>query len=91
MSIIAWIVLGLVAGALAKAIMPGDDPGGIIITIALGIAGAFIGGFLWNLLSGADGYGSLDIGGILLAIFGSLVLLMGYRWFAGNRHHPTRV
>ena len=64
MEIIVWIVLGLIAGAIAKAVMPGDDPGGIILTIVIGIAGALIGGFLWNLLTGNDGYGDLDIGGI---------------------------
>lgn len=82
MGIVAWIVLGLVAGALAKALMPGDDPGGVLVTILLGIAGAFIGGFLWNLLSGAEGYGDLDIGGILVAMVGSILLLIGYRRLA---------
>lgn len=91
MSIIAWIVLGLVAGALAKAIMPGDDPGGIIVTIVIGIVGAFIGGFLWNMMSGADDYGSLDIGGILIAVLGAVLLLAGYRWFAGRGRGPARV
>ena len=79
MAIIAWIILGLIAGALAKAIMPGDDPGGIIVTILIGIAGAFIGGFVWNLLTGNDSYGDLDIGGILIAVLGSILLLAGYR------------
>jgi uncharacterized membrane protein YeaQ/YmgE (transglycosylase-associated protein family) len=50
MGIIAWIVVGLIAGALGKLIMPGDDPGGFIVTILLGIVGAFIGGFVTNLL-----------------------------------------
>lgn len=89
MGIIAWILLGLVAGALAKAIMPGDDPGGIVVTIVIGIVGAFLGGFLWNLLTGADGYGDLDIGGILVAVLGSLILLWGYRRFGAG--HATRV
>jgi uncharacterized membrane protein YeaQ/YmgE (transglycosylase-associated protein family) len=79
MGIIAWIVLGLIAGALAKAIMPGDDPGGIIVTIIIGIVGAIVGGFLWNLLTGNDSYGDLDIGGIIIAIIGSIFLLAGYR------------
>jgi uncharacterized membrane protein YeaQ/YmgE (transglycosylase-associated protein family) len=61
MSIIAWILLGLIAGAIAKGLMPGDDPGGLIVTIAIGIAGAFIGGFLWNVFSGASGYGGLRV------------------------------
>lgn len=85
MAIIAWIILGLIAGALAKALMPGDDPGGIIVTILIGIAGAFIGGFVWNLLTGNDGYGDLDIGGILIAIVGAIILLAGYRMLMSRR------
>lgn len=84
MGIIAWIVLGLIAGALAKAIMPGDDPGGIIVTILIGIAGAFIGGFIWNLLTGG-GVSGLNIGSILIAILGSIILLAGYRAISGRR------
>jgi uncharacterized membrane protein YeaQ/YmgE (transglycosylase-associated protein family) len=85
LSIIAWIVLGLIAGALAKAIMPGDDPGGIVVTIVIGIVGAVVGGFLWNLLTGNDSYGDLDIGGIVIAIIGSIVLLAGYRMVMRGR------
>lgn len=79
MAIIAWILLGLIAGAIAKAIMPGDDPGGILVTIVIGIVGALIGGFVWNLLTGNDSYGDFDIGGIIIAIIGALILLGGYR------------
>lgn len=89
MGIIAWIVLGLIAGALAKAIMPGDDPGGIIVTILLGIVGAFVGGFLWNVITGNDSYGDLDIGGIVLAIVGAIILLAAYRMVAGRRGAHT--
>jgi uncharacterized membrane protein YeaQ/YmgE (transglycosylase-associated protein family) len=85
MGIIAWILLGLVAGAIAKAIMPGDDPGGIVVTIVIGIVGALIGGFLWNTLSGHNSYGDFDIGGILIAVLGSLILLFGYRTFMARR------
>ena len=85
MGIIAWILLGLIAGAIAKALMPGRDPGGIVATILIGIAGALIGGFIWNLLSGADGYGSLDIGGILVAVLGAMILLWAYRRMAVSR------
>lgn len=85
MAIIVWILLGLVAGAIAKAIMPGDDPGGIILTIVIGIVGALIGGFVWNLLTGNDSYGDFDIGGILIAVVGALILLGGYRMIAGRR------
>jgi uncharacterized membrane protein YeaQ/YmgE (transglycosylase-associated protein family) len=79
MGILAWIVLGLIAGAIAKAIMPGDDPGGIIITILIGIVGAIIGGFMWTTLTGAGGVSGLNIGSILIAILGSIVLLAAYR------------
>jgi uncharacterized membrane protein YeaQ/YmgE (transglycosylase-associated protein family) len=85
MEILVWIVLGLIAGAIAKAIMPGDDPGGIILTIVIGIAGALIGGFVWNLVTGNEGYGDFDIGGILIAILGSMILLGGYRALARGR------
>lgn len=84
MSIIAWIVLGLLAGALAKAIMPGRDPGGIIVTILIGIAGAVVGGLLWSFATGSQTYASLDLGGILIAALGAIVLLAGYRSLVGR-------
>jgi uncharacterized membrane protein YeaQ/YmgE (transglycosylase-associated protein family) len=84
-SIIIWILLGLVAGARAKAILPGNDPGGIIVTILIGIAGALVGGFLWNLITGNNTYGDFDIGGIIIAVIGSIILLAGYRMIAGRR------
>ncbi|MGH2588394.1 MAG: GlsB/YeaQ/YmgE family stress response membrane protein, partial [Dehalococcoidia bacterium] len=67
------------------AIMPGRDPGGILLTIVIGIVGALIGGFLWNLITGNDSYGDLDIGGIIIAVIGSMILLAGYRMIAGRR------
>lgn len=85
MSILAWIVLGLVAGAIAKAVMPGDDPGGIMVTILIGIVGAVIGGFLWSFITGNTTYTELDLGGILIAVVGSMVLLGLYRSMAGRR------
>ncbi|HEX5064734.1 MAG TPA: GlsB/YeaQ/YmgE family stress response membrane protein [Myxococcota bacterium] len=84
MGILSWILLGLIVGALAKWIMPGDDPGGTIITILLGIAGAFVGGFLATLI----GLGTVDgfnIGSLLIAIGGSLLLLWVYRRMRGGR------
>ena len=78
MGILSWIVLGLVAGANAKAIMPGRDPGGFIVTAIIGIVGAIIGGFLGGLL-GFGGVNSFDIRSLLVAIVGSLVLLFIYR------------
>jgi uncharacterized membrane protein YeaQ/YmgE (transglycosylase-associated protein family) len=81
MNIIWWIVVGLVAGALAKWIMPGKDPGGIIITILLGIAGAVLGGWIFSAL----GLGGGIIMTIVGAVIGALILLWLYRMFAGGR------
>jgi uncharacterized membrane protein YeaQ/YmgE (transglycosylase-associated protein family) len=84
MGIIAWIVLGLVAGGLAKLIMPGRDPGGIIVTMLIGIAGALVGGFVFSLFGGG-GVTGLNLGSIIVAIVGSLILLALYRVIAGRR------
>ena len=84
-SIVAWILLGLVAGVIAKALMPGNDPGGIIVTVLIGIVGAFVGGVIWNFFTGNDSYGDFDIGGILIAVLGSLILLWAYRRFVVRR------
>ena len=81
-AIIFWIIVGGVAGVLAKLIMTGDDPGGFIITILLGIAGAIVGGFLASLIGiGGGGW----IWSILIATIGAIVLLAIYRLVAGNR------
>ena len=79
MGILLWIVFGLIAGAVAKLLMPGRDPGGWIVTILLGIGGALIGG----ILSTSLGFGAIsgfDLRSLLIAIGGSLVLLFGYRF-----------
>lgn len=73
--IIGWIVVGLIAGILAKWIMPGKDPGGMIVTILIGIAGGLLGGFVGSKL----GIGGGNITNILLATAGAVVLLLGYR------------
>jgi uncharacterized membrane protein YeaQ/YmgE (transglycosylase-associated protein family) len=78
MSMIAWIVLGLIAGAIAKAIMPGRDPGGVIVTMLIGIVGAFLGGFIGNAITG-QGLNGFSLWSILLAIVGSMLLLWIYR------------
>ena len=80
--IIAWIIIGLIAGALGKLIMPGDDPGGIIVTILLGIAGAFVGGYLTSLIGlGGGGF----IWTIIVATLGAIILLAIYRALVGAR------
>ncbi len=84
MGIIAWIVLGLIAGALAKLIMPGRDPGGIIVTMLIGIAGAIVGGFVFSLFGGG-GVTGVNLGSIVVAVIGALVLLFLYRMFVGRR------
>ena len=78
MGIFSWILLGLIAGALAKFIMPGRDPGGIVVTILIGIAGAIVGGFLGSLI-GLGRVESFDLGGIFIATLGAIVLLIVYR------------
>jgi uncharacterized membrane protein YeaQ/YmgE (transglycosylase-associated protein family) len=86
-SIIVWIIIGLVAGALAKLIMPGDDPGGIIVTILIGIAGAFVGGFLASLIGLAEGG---LIWTIIIATVGAIILLAIYRMLVGGRRTARR-
>jgi len=78
MGILAWIVFGLIAGALAKFIMPGRDPGGIIVTILIGIAGAVLGGFIGSFL-GFGGVSDFDPRSLGIAILGALLLLWFYR------------
>ena len=75
--IIGWIVVGLIAGLLAKMIMPGRDPGGIIVTILIGIAGALLGGFAASRL----GLGGGNVMNIVIATVGAIVLLVLYRIF----------
>lgn len=91
MGLIAYIILGLLAGLIAKAIMPGKDPGGAIITILLGIVGSFIGGLLGGMLLG---YGGVDEAGnmnspgffmrLILAVVGALIVLAVYRLIKGK-------
>ena len=90
MGIIAFIILGLLAGIIAKAILPGDDPGGIFITTIIGIVGALIGGFLAGVLFDADPMDEFfDISTWLTAIVGSIVLLLIYRLITGRRSAVT--
>ena len=86
MGIIAFIILGLLAGIIAKAILPGDDPGGIIVTTLIGIAGALIGGFLAAALFDAHPLDEFfDISTWLTAIIGAIVLLLIYRMVVSRR------
>lgn len=79
MGILAWIVVGLVAGILAKIAMPGPDPGGIILTIVIGIVGALIGGFVVERLLGGPGVTGINLTSILVATLGAIILLAVYR------------
>jgi uncharacterized membrane protein YeaQ/YmgE (transglycosylase-associated protein family) len=79
MGLFSWIFLGLIAGAIAKFVMPGKDPGGIIVTILIGIAGAIVGGFLGSFV-GLGKVESFDLGGIFIATVGAIILLIIYRF-----------
>jgi uncharacterized membrane protein YeaQ/YmgE (transglycosylase-associated protein family) len=79
MFILGWILFGLVVGAIAKLLMPGRDPGGIIITMLLGIAGAVLGGFAGRAMGL---YGENEPAGFLMSLVGAVVLLFLYRMFA---------
>ena len=85
MGIIGWIILGLLAGAIAKAILPGDDPGGIFVTMVIGIVGALVGGLIASALNIGELDDFFDIGTWLIAIAGSLLLLVIYRMAVGRR------
>ena len=85
MSWIAWIVLGLLAGGLAKFIMPGKDPGGCFITMVIGVVGALLGGWVSTLLGFGGLSGDLDWRNLLIAILGSMLLLFLYRMISGRR------
>jgi uncharacterized membrane protein YeaQ/YmgE (transglycosylase-associated protein family) len=85
MGIIAWILLGLLAGIVAKMLLPGDDPGGLIITTIVGIVGALLGGFLAKALGFGDPVDEFfDISTWVAAIIGSMILLVAYRAVAGR-------
>jgi uncharacterized membrane protein YeaQ/YmgE (transglycosylase-associated protein family) len=83
-AIIGWIIFGLIAGAIAKLIMPGKDPGGMVVTMLLGIAGALLGGFIGRALWGSTGVTDWGIGSFALAIGGAILLLAIYRLIKGR-------
>jgi uncharacterized membrane protein YeaQ/YmgE (transglycosylase-associated protein family) len=86
MGILGWIVFGLVVGAIAKLLMPGKDPGGIIVTMVLGIVGALLGGFIGRALGM---YNSNESAGFIMALVGAVFVLLVYRMTIGGRSHRT--
>lgn len=76
--LLTWIVFGLIAGAIAKLLMPGKDPGGCIVTMAIGVVGALLGGFVATML-GFGGISGFDLRSMLIAILGAMILLAIYR------------
>ncbi|ODS58579.1 MAG: transglycosylase [Acidobacteria bacterium SCN 69-37] len=80
--ILGWIVFGLIVGVIAKLIMPGKDPGGMIVTVILGIAGAVVGGYLGRMLGW---YGPDQAAGFIVATLGAILLLVVYRVVVGRR------
>ena len=85
MTILGWIVFGLIVGAVAKLVMPGRDAGGILVTMLLGIVGAIIGGFIGRAL---NMYGPNDAAGFFMATLGAVVVLFLYRMVAGRSTAP---
>ena len=88
MGILSWIIVGLIAGALAKWIMPGKDPGGILVTMLIGIVGAIVGGFVVGLFVGGDTLTGINITTIVVATLGAILLLLVYR-LVTNRSSST--
>jgi len=84
MGFIGWIILGLVAGAIAKAILPGKHGGGWLVTLILGVVGALLGGFLASAIFGVDLGGFFDIRTWVIAILGSIVVLLIYGLVTGG-------
>lgn len=78
MGILLWILFGLIAGAIAKVLMPGEDPGGFLVTILIGIVGAVLGGWLGSLIFGV-GISGFNLPSFLVAIGGAILLLIIYR------------
>ncbi len=83
MSVLSWIFFGLIVGIVAKLLMPGKDPGGFIITILLGIGGAFLGGFIGTQL-GFGGFTGWNLKSFVLAVGGSILILILYRWIKNS-------
>ena len=88
---IGAIILGLLAGFIAKALLPGKDPGGFFVTILLGLAGSLIGFFIFTELLGIGDDDMFDLGGLIGAIIGTMILLLGYRATIGKGHDRSRL
>jgi uncharacterized membrane protein YeaQ/YmgE (transglycosylase-associated protein family) len=88
---IGAIILGLVAGYIAKAILPGKDPGGVVVTIAIGLVGSLVGFFLFTELLGIGDSDMFDLGGLIGAVIGTVLVLLAYRKVAGGPSTPARV
>ena len=86
---IGAIILGILAGYIAKALMPGKDPGGFFVTILLGLAGSLIGFFIFTELLGIGDDQMFDLGGLIGAIIGTILLLLAYRKFVDSRPAAT--
>lgn len=84
MGLLSWIIFGLIAGAIAKALTPGRDPGGCIITIIIGVIGSVLGGYIATLL-GFGGISGFDFRSFIIAILGSILLLIVWRMISGRR------
>jgi uncharacterized membrane protein YeaQ/YmgE (transglycosylase-associated protein family) len=86
---IGALILGLVAGYIAKALVPGPDPGGFFVTILLGLAGSLLGFFLFTELLGIGDSQAFDLGGLIGAVIGTVLLLVGYKSLAGGGDRPA--
>ena len=84
MGILSWIVMGLIVGLLAEFLLPGKDPGGLIVTILLGIGGAFVGGYIGSAM-GLGTFTGFNLMSIVLAIGGAIIILFGYRLISRRR------
>lgn len=88
MGFLSWVLFGLLAGGLAKFIMPGKDPGGCLVTILIGVLGSVIGGFLGTRVFHFGKVEGFDLRSLLIAILGSVVLLLLFRLAFGHRRPP---
>ncbi|GAA3895089.1 GlsB/YeaQ/YmgE family stress response membrane protein [Streptomyces gulbargensis] len=88
MGIIAWVIIGLLAGLIAKALTPGRDPGGLVVTTLIGVAGGLLGGWLGKVIFGVEAVdGFFELSTWVAAIIGSIILLLIYRAVTGRRTH----